>query len=463
MSQKHWVTVTAFSREHIWALRQQDFELFRGTVKQRSPHQWTVDGLLTPAQMKMLTQQGYRVFVRQTNTHASTIQRWRSASLERLDDIATQGYLTVDAIDKAMDLLVQTYPHLCELTALPHPTHEKRTSRMLRVGLRSTNTSHVAAPSHPFETVPTIPEHTKTSAPSAKPGLLLLGGAHARELVNPDLLLFWVRELCQAYTSQQGRSWGGFRIDAQDIRSVVEQLDLFVMPLVNPDGRAYVQAPEGHAMWRKNRNPNPGMVCEGVDINRNFDFLWSSGIGTSDNSCSDVFRGTSAFSEPETKNVQHLLHTLPNLRCVVDVHSYSELIMYPWGDDDNQSSQPHMNFQNTAYDGIRGILGDDRYREYIPQQDLNWYLATGKRIQTAIQATRGREYTLGPSSQLYPTTATAGDYPYARSRTQEKQSPLYSLTIETGREFQPPLEEAQQIIQEVSSGLFALALAVLSS
>lgn len=444
MSQQHWVTVTAFSREHIWALRQQDLEIFRGTVKQRSPHQWTVDGLLNTEQMRQLTQQGYRVFVRHADIRATTKQRWRSVSLQHVDDIGTQGYLSVEAIDKALALLAQTYPHLCQVSPLPHLTHERRTCRMLRLG-------------------PSPSSASSTSPHTTKPGLLLMGGAHARELVNPDLLLFWVRELCHAYTHQEGRTWGGFRIEAQQIRAILEHLDIHILPLINPDGRAYVQDPDGHTMWRKNRNKNPGMMCEGVDINRNFDFLWSSGIGTSDNSCSDVFRGTAAFSEPETQNVRYLVDTLSNLRCVVDVHSYSELIMYPWGDDDNQTSQPQMNFQNTAYDGIRGILGDDRYREYIPKPDLTWYTTTGQRIQDAIKAVRGREYTLGPSSQLYPTTGTAGDYPYACSRMQSRPSPLYSFTIETGREFQPPIEEAQQIIQEVSSGLFALTASLLSS
>ncbi|MCI4060391.1 carboxypeptidase, partial [Bacillus cereus] len=55
--------------------------------------------------------------------------------------------------------------------------------------------------------------------------------------------------------------------------------------------------------WRKNRNPNHtnGGNYLGVDINRNFDFLWNSGIGTSDNPAVIIYKGTAPFSEPETR------------------------------------------------------------------------------------------------------------------------------------------------------------------
>ena len=79
-------------------------------------------------------------------------------------------------------------------------------------------------------------------------------------------------------------------------------MDLFIIPLVNPDGRAVVMLPMGDSKWRKNMNPNPNLPCKGVDINRNYDFLRKSNIGTSSNSCDEIFRGNAAFSEPETRN-----------------------------------------------------------------------------------------------------------------------------------------------------------------
>src|SRR5690349_23462237 len=51
--------------------------------------------------------------------------------------------------------------------------------------------------------------------------------------------------------------------------------------------------------WRKNKNPNPGFPAQGVDINRNYDFLWDSGIGTSTNSTTETYRGSKANSRSE--------------------------------------------------------------------------------------------------------------------------------------------------------------------
>ena len=51
-------------------------------------------------------------------------------------------------------------------------------------------------------------------------------------------------------------------------------------------------------MWRKNRKPNQGSKCVGVDLNRNFDKAF--GTASSKNPCDEDYRGTEAFSEPET-------------------------------------------------------------------------------------------------------------------------------------------------------------------
>ena len=49
----------------------------------------------------------------------------------------------------------------------------------------------------------------------------------------------------------------------------------------------------------------------GGDLNRNTAFLWGSGIGTSTDPYSVIFRGASDFSEPESSNVRYLLDEFP--------------------------------------------------------------------------------------------------------------------------------------------------------
>ena len=44
------------------------------------------------------------------------------------------AYLNVDEIETALQSLAAEYPELTELIDLPHPTHEGRRTRCLRIG-----------------------------------------------------------------------------------------------------------------------------------------------------------------------------------------------------------------------------------------------------------------------------------------------------------------------------------------
>jgi carboxypeptidase T len=343
------------------------------------------------------------------------------------------AYLTAAGIEACVQFLAAAYPSICQLIVLPELSVEGRTSRALKISKGGGN----------------------------RHGVLFIGGVHARELVNPDTLVAWAFDLCDAYTNNTDLTYGPKVYEAATIKLLVEALDIFVFPLVNPDGRIFVQSPAGDPWWRKNRSLNPGQPCRGVDVNRNYDFLWSSGIGTSAASCSDVFKGSAAFSEPETRNVRSLLTNYPNIDCMMDVHSFSQLVLYPWGDDENQSTDPAMNFHNPAFDGLRGTAGDVLYKEYIPVADAEWFHATGERVRDAIAAVRGRVYTVEQSIALYPTTGTAHDYAYSRHIVDVNTHRVYAYTLETGTEFQPADAEAQNIMTEVSSGLTEFCIACL--
>ncbi len=342
------------------------------------------------------------------------------------------GYLSESAIQSCILYIAGTYPSLAQARVLPETSVEGRTIRSLKIGNGSGSDRH---------------------------GVLFIGGVHARELINPDLLVTLALKICQAYSTNTGLTFGGKSYAASTIKLIVDALDLYFLPLVNPDGRAYVQSPTGDAWWRKNRSLNPGLPCRGVDLNRNFDFLWSSGIGTSASSCSDIYKGSAPFSEPETRNVRSMFDSFPHIHCFVDVHSYSELVLYPWGDDDNQIANPTMNFQNAAYNGVRGTPGDSAYREYMVSSELDWFTKTAIRVRDTIAAVRGRTYTAEQSIGLYPTTATSDDYAYARHLTDSSKNKVRGFTIETAREFQPTYSEALQVMDEASAGLIEFCLA----
>jgi carboxypeptidase T len=358
--------------------------------------------------------------------------------------VPPSGYLTTGAIENCLVWLNASYPSFTQLIALNEPSALGRPIRALRI----------------------------RSGESRRNGVLLIGGTHARELINPDLLIGLAFKLCWAYANNSGLSFGGKSWSAVDIRLLIDGMDIFIAPNINPDGREYVQSASGDPWWRKNRGTNAD-GSRGADINRNYDFLWQWTIGnTSSNPSAFTYRGDAPFSEPETRNVRWLLNTYPRITCFVDVHSYSELILYPWGDDDNQSADPNQNFQNPVWDGLRGDIGSG-YGEYIPAADETKFIDRGTKVRNAIAAVRGRYYTLEQGFDLYGTSGGSSDYTYSRFFTGPRTK-VWGYVIETNYYgtsgdptersqygFQPPYADALQVMEEVQSGLIQFMLSCL--
>jgi murein tripeptide amidase MpaA len=349
------------------------------------------------------------------------------------------GYLTTPAIESCLAWLNGNYPAITQLIRLPEASVEGRVMRALRI---------------------------RSRGEGERNGVLLIGGTHARELINPDLLASFALRLCWAYTNGSGLTYGGKTWSSTEVRLAVDGLDIFIAPLINPDGRTHVQAPTGYRWWRKNRSFNAG-GSRGTDLNRNYDFLWKWIIGqTSGSPPSDTYHGSAPFSEPETRNVRWLLDTYRNITCFVDVHSYSELILFPWGDDNNQTTDSSQNFQNAAWDGLRGTPGTG-YGEYIPPADQTKFVDRGIKVRNAIAAVRGRSYVVEPSFDLYGTSGGSSDYTYSRYFRGRGQRKVWGYVFETnylgpGNDwqygFQPPYADAQQVMDEVQSGLVQFLL-----
>jgi carboxypeptidase T len=341
------------------------------------------------------------------------------------------AFLSVTAINRAMRSLANEFPDICERITLAERSRENRRIRALRIRVGK----------------------------SEKPcGILFTGGVHARELVNPDGLISWAFDLCESVTNDTDLVYGGATFSAEIIRSILESVEIFIIPLVNPDGRAFVF--EYDAMWRKNRVNFFESGCLGVDLNRNCEFLFESVIGASTDPCSDAYQGLSAFGEPETQNVKALIDDNPGICYFMDVHSYMELVLFPWGDDELQTADPEMNFRNPDFDDLRGVAGDSDYKEFMPQDDLDTYQSIATSIKDRVLAVRGHEYTVGPSfTTLYPTSGTIKDFCYSRHFVDPSLSKIRAFLIETGREFQPDEDETNQIILEIGAAATQLCFA----
>ena len=85
---------------------------------------------------------------------------------------------------------------------------------------------------------------------SKRRGFLMVGGVHARELVNPDAIVELLIDLLVAYRNKDQLSYGGRVWTWFELANIIHTLDIWAIPCANPDGREKVLA--GDSMWRKN-------------------------------------------------------------------------------------------------------------------------------------------------------------------------------------------------------------------
>jgi murein tripeptide amidase MpaA len=345
-------------------------------------------------------------------------------------------YRTIAQLDAAIDSLVNTKPDLCKRVAL-HNSVEGRPIFALRL---------------------------RAGGGTNRRGILIVGGMHARELMNPDAIIELAFDLAQAYTNESGLAYGGAQWSAIDVKIMMETLDVWMLPCANPDGRHHVMKPGGQWDWRMNRRDNPNTLCDGVDLNRNCDFMWRViGPSTVCDPCSSTqgFVGSLPFSEPESNNI-HLLCDTHRIDVFVDVHSFSEFVLFPWGHAPTQTTQPVPNFTSLLM-GFCRSLDPPGHQEFMPPTDQLKYQTVATRIADAIRAVRGRNYVLKTIFQVYngTTTGTSSDYVYSRHIANPALRKVFAFAFETGpalgdirQSFQPA--DPEPIKNDTKAGLVAL-------
>lgn len=241
-----------------------------------------------------------------------------------------------------------------------------------------------------------------------EPNFYFMGAHHAREPISMEMNLKILHALVDNYTTNSA------------MKQRVDNSQIWFIPLINPNGHKIV-LDQTDVWWRKNiRDNNQNNLIDqggnayfasvdGVDLNRNYDFEWG-GEGASADFDDHTYRGPSAFSEPELQAVNSIL-TARHFVAGISYHTYSELVLYPYGYASGINAPDHLALKSLA----------ENMAATIPKQN-------------------GGTYTPQSSWALYPCSGTTDDYAYGKFGT-------FSYTIEMATEFIPPAAQSATIQQ----------------
>jgi len=172
----------------------------------------------------------------------------------------------------------------------------------------------------------------------SKVGVFIYCQQHAREWVTPITCMETAERLLRNYAT-----------DPQT-KELVDNLDVFIIPSVNPDGSHYSLYDNNNQRRTLVDRCQPGTFQDplarhfmGVDLNRNntigsaFDgYAGAAIVNPADpntfNQCtSDVFAGPGEASEAEIKNEQWVADTFANIKFAINIHTYGGYFMWAPG------------------------------------------------------------------------------------------------------------------------------------
>ncbi len=264
----------------------------------------------------------------------------------------SSDYPTVTELYNWYDDLVSNYPEICEKIKFGE-SWEGRDLYVLKVS-------------------------DNVTVDEQEPEVLVDGNIHAREWSSHQVASYFLWTLLDGYETNDTIHW------------LVDNREIFVAPMVNPDG--YIYDGDGNYggdgegnSWRKNRNDSTPTSSVGVDLNRNWDYFWENG---DDDPSSNTYHGAAPFSEYETGNYSEWILSR-DIQSYQNIHSYRGTLLLPGGENGTKTLHDDW-YRDMAQDmtSLTSMMGNesDHYSYGRPMEEIG-YTASGAANDWVYNAT----------------------------------------------------------------------------
>ncbi|RLV88761.1 hypothetical protein DV515_00015308 [Chloebia gouldiae] len=290
------------------------------------------------------------------------------------------AYHTIDEIYNFMDMLVAENPNLVSKLEIGRST-ENRPLYVLKFSTGGTN----------------------------RPAIWIDTGIHSREWVTQASGVWFAKKVL-THLRSCGIQIVQDHANNEGVASILETMDIFLEIVTNPDGFAYTHTKD--RMWRKTRSRHSGAICVGVDPNRNWDAGFGD-AGASGYSCSETYHGPYPNSEPEVKSIVDFVKSHGNIKAFVSIHSYSQLLLYPYGYTETpaRNAQELHEISAKAVAALSSLYGTQyEYGSIITTiyrasgSTVDWTYNQGIKYSFTFELRdTGRYGFLLPASQIVPT------------------------------------------------------------
>ncbi|MEO5668006.1 MAG: M14 family metallopeptidase [Bdellovibrionota bacterium] len=282
------------------------------------------------------------------------------------DDVTRLARLNLKAVARPLQerwFTMENSPNAARYTSYPEVVQQLK-------ALEASNTSLVTLMSLGRSTegrdIPMVRISSRSIAQAEGeklPVVFYMGCHHAREHLSVEVPLMYAKYLVAQYATNP------------DIKRLLDTREVYIAPIINADGHVYdYRNGIRGQMWRKNRRSN-GDGTYGVDLNRNYGWGWGTG-GSSTDTSSDVYMGPAPFSEIETQNVKNFVDTQPRMTTLLTLHTFSELVLYPWGGTYDKIGEKAGN--PSDYPVFQKMANDiAAWNKYTPEQSSDLYIASG--------------------------------------------------------------------------------------